>query len=67
MAATTKSEQVSMQDVAEFYDALAPDYDTMTGFEKRFVQERPFFRVLIERFGIKSALDAGCGSGFHSM
>lgn len=67
MAATTKSEQASMQDVAEFYDALAPDYDIMTGFEKRFVQERPFFRVLIERFEIKSALDAGCGSGFHSM
>jgi 2-polyprenyl-3-methyl-5-hydroxy-6-metoxy-1,4-benzoquinol methylase len=53
--------------VPEFYDLLAPDYDSMTGFEKRFVQERPFFRLLVERYGIKTALDAGCGSGFHSL
>jgi glycine/sarcosine N-methyltransferase len=67
MVPTTKHEQTSVQDIEGFYDALAPDYDTMTGFEKRFVQERPFFRVLVERFKIKSALDAGCGSGFHSL
>jgi SAM-dependent methyltransferase len=53
--------------VPEFYDQLAPDYDSMTGFEKRFVQERPFFRLLVERYGMKTALDAGCGSGFHSL
>lgn len=53
--------------VAEFYDFLAPDYDSMTGFEKRFGQERPFFRLLIDRYGVKTALDAGCGSGFHSL
>jgi SAM-dependent methyltransferase len=67
MAPTTKREQTSVQDIEGFYDALAPDYDSMTGFEKRFVQERPFFRVLVERFKINSALDAGCGSGFHSL
>jgi glycine/sarcosine N-methyltransferase len=67
MVPTTKHKQTSVQDIEGFYDALAPDYDTMTGFEKRFVQERPFFRVLVERFKIKSALDAGCGSGFHSL
>jgi glycine/sarcosine N-methyltransferase len=53
--------------VEEFYDALAPDYDTMTGFEKRFVQEKPFFRLLLERYGIHTALDAGSGTGFHSL
>jgi glycine/sarcosine N-methyltransferase len=53
--------------VAEFYDLLAPDYDAMTGFEKRFVQERPFFRLLVERYNIRTALDAGCGSGFHAL
>jgi len=53
--------------ISEFYDLLAPDYDSMTGFEKRFVQERPFFRLLVERYGVKTALDAGCGSGFHSL
>jgi 2-polyprenyl-3-methyl-5-hydroxy-6-metoxy-1,4-benzoquinol methylase len=66
---TEVSEQLreNEQNVSDFYDTLAPDYDLMTGFEKRFVQERPFFRVLVERFGIRSALDAGCGSGFHSL
>lgn len=53
--------------VEEFYDALAPDYDTMTGFEKRFIQEKPFFRLLVERYGIHTALDAGSGTGFHSL
>ncbi len=53
--------------VSEFYDALAPDYDLMTGFEKRFVQERPFFHMLVDKFRIKNALDAGCGTGFHSL
>jgi SAM-dependent methyltransferase len=67
MVPMTKHEQSFVRDIEGFYDALAPDYDSMTGFEKRFVQERPFFRVLVERFKIKSALDAGCGSGFHSL
>ncbi|MCX6133826.1 MAG: class I SAM-dependent methyltransferase [Ignavibacteriales bacterium] len=53
--------------IADFYDLLAPDYDAMTGFEKRFVKERPFFRLLVERHKIKAALDAGCGSGFHAL
>jgi 2-polyprenyl-3-methyl-5-hydroxy-6-metoxy-1,4-benzoquinol methylase len=63
----TEMEVKVEQGVSEFYDRLAPDYDGMTGFEKRFVQERPFFRLLVERFGITSALDAGCGTGFHSL
>jgi 2-polyprenyl-3-methyl-5-hydroxy-6-metoxy-1,4-benzoquinol methylase len=54
-------------DVATFYDALAPNYDEMTGFQKRFVHEKPFFRLLVEKYGIASALDAGCGTGFHTL
>lgn len=54
-------------DVKRFYDALAPDYDLMTSFEKRFIQERPFFHMLVEKYRIQSALDAGCGTGFHSL
>ncbi len=53
--------------VEEFYDRLAPDYDAMTGFEKRFVADRPFFRMIVERYAIKTAVDAGCGTGFHSL
>ena len=51
----------------EFFDELAEDYDGMTGFEHRFPYERPFFRMLVERYHLKSALDAGCGTGFHSV
>lgn len=53
--------------VEEFYDLLAADYDAMTSFDQRFVKERPFFQALIDRFHFQSALDAGCGSGFHSL
>ncbi|MBI3788902.1 MAG: class I SAM-dependent methyltransferase [Ignavibacteriales bacterium] len=53
--------------VLAFYDALAPDYDTMTGFHKRFIQEKPFFHLLVDRYKIKTALDAGCGTGFHAL
>jgi 2-polyprenyl-3-methyl-5-hydroxy-6-metoxy-1,4-benzoquinol methylase len=61
---TDENEALSVE---EFYDALAADYDTMTGFEKRFVQEKPFFRLLVERYSIRTALDAGSGTGFHSL
>ena len=52
---------------AAFYDSLAPDYDEMTGFGRRFTREGPIFRLLVEKHGIGTALDAGCGTGFHSL
>lgn len=67
MIPTNEVEQGTTMTVAEFYDALAPDYDTMTGFEKRFVHEKPFFRLLTEKHGIHKAIDAGCGTGFHAL
>lgn len=66
MVQTTDSEVLS-HSVESFYDVLADDYDTMTGFDRRFVHERPFFRLLVERYGLHSVLDAGCGTGFHSL
>lgn len=63
----TDPSKAKVLSVSEFYDALAADYDAMTNFQKRFVQERPFFRLLVERYKIKTALDAGCGTGFHSL
>jgi glycine/sarcosine N-methyltransferase len=62
-----KGKQAHPRSIEEFYDLLAPDYDTMTSFEQRFIQERPFFQTLVDRFHFRSALDAGCGSGFHSL
>jgi 2-polyprenyl-3-methyl-5-hydroxy-6-metoxy-1,4-benzoquinol methylase len=67
MDRTDRHSDASPQSVAKFYDLLSEDYDSMTGFEKRFVLERPFFRLLVERYRITTALDAGCGSGFHSL
>jgi len=51
---------------AEFYDSLSPDYDMMTGFEKRLAQEESTFRELVHQFRISTAIDAGCGTGLHS-
>ena len=55
------------EDVRRFYDALAPDYDLMTSFDDRFEKERPWFEAFVSKFGIRTALDAGCGTGFHSI
>jgi SAM-dependent methyltransferase len=65
MAPTTK--HAASDDVALFYDALAPHYDEMTGFQRRFVHEKPFFRLLVEKYNMTTALDAGCGTGFHAL
>jgi glycine/sarcosine N-methyltransferase len=54
-------------DVRRFYDSLAPDYDLMTSFDERFVKERPWFEAIVSKFAVRSALDAGCGTGFHSI
>ena len=56
-----------LADATHFYDNLAADYDTMTGFDKRFLLEKPFFNLLMQRFSITTALDAGAGTGFHSL
>ena len=53
--------------IESFYDALAQNYDEMTGFRKRFIQEKPFFHLLVEKYRITTALDAGCGTGFHAL
>lgn len=61
------TEHAGAAEVPEFYDSLAPEYDGMTGFGTRFVREKPFFRLIVENHGITTALDAGCGTGFHSL
>jgi SAM-dependent methyltransferase len=63
----TDTEPSTTLEIPAFYDRLAADYDGMTGFDKRFVQEKPFFRLLVERYGIRTALDAGSGTGFHAL
>jgi glycine/sarcosine N-methyltransferase len=63
----TENDTPASSRIPAFYDRLAPDYDDMTGFGKRFVHEKPFFRLLVENHHIATALDAGCGTGFHSL
>ncbi len=60
-------EDPALHGIAEFYDRLSDDYDLMTNFAKRFVHEKPFFNMLVQRHGVKTALDAGSGTGFHSI
>lgn len=61
------TEAVNIDPVRDFYDDLAGEYDLMTSFPKRFVHERPFFRMLVEKYGLHTALDAGTGTGFHAL
>jgi glycine/sarcosine N-methyltransferase len=56
-----------MTTIEDFYNRLAPTYDLMTGFENRFAVEKEFFDSTVSRYQIKSALDAGSGTGFHSL
>lgn len=67
MALKIETEQRSLDHIARFYDELAAHYDEMTGFSQRFVKEKPFFHLLVERHRIKTAMDAGSGTGFHSL
>jgi 2-polyprenyl-3-methyl-5-hydroxy-6-metoxy-1,4-benzoquinol methylase len=51
----------------QFYDSLANEYDELTGFAERFDKERSTFQMLVQKYDMKTALDAGCGTGFHSI
>jgi len=53
--------------VVSFYDELASSYDAMTAFRARFDRERPAFGQFVEFHRIKSAIDAGTGTGFHAI
>jgi glycine/sarcosine N-methyltransferase len=55
------------QSPEQFYDSLADEYDEMTGLEGRFAKEKPIFQSLAKKYNMATALDAGCGTGFHSI
>ena len=57
----------SVKTLQSFYDNLAPDYDLMTGFPDRFAREQKFFKGIVKRYRITTAIDAGCGTGFHAL
>jgi len=49
------------------FSTIAQYYDQMTNFDKRLVGDFGVIKHLVERFKVKSALDAGCGTGVHSI
>ena len=51
----------------QFYEELSDEYDAMTQFETRFEKEKDFFMDLKKEYGFRRVLDAGCGTGFHSI
>ncbi len=54
-------------DVKTFYNTLADEYDSMTSFNQRLIREESLFRAIVEKHKIKTALDAGSGTGVHSL
>lgn len=51
----------------KFYDRLAMDYDQMTGFSNRLKNEILIFDNIFKKFPACRILDAGCGTGFHTI
>ena len=49
------------------FSSIATHYDRMTGFSRRLVGDFGIIKHLVERFTVKTALDAGCGSGVHTI
>lgn len=51
----------------KFYEELSAEYDVMTQFEARYEKEKGFFEDLVKEYSLRKVLDAGCGTGFHSL
>ena len=49
------------------FSQIAPYYDQMTGFKNRLINEFGVLKHLVEKFNISSVLDAGCGTGVHTI
>lgn len=51
----------------QFYDELSSFYDQMISFETRFNNEQKIYKKILERYPAENIIDAGCGSGYHSI
>lgn len=52
--------------MAEFA-RIAPIYDLMTGFHRRLVNDFGVIKHVINKYGMTKVLDAGCGTGVHTI
>jgi len=50
-----------------FYHDLSPLYDEMIYFSNRLETEKNIFEYILKNYPAKTAIDAGCGSGFHTI
>lgn len=49
------------------FTKIASFYDLMTGYSRRLVNDFGKIKHLVQKYDISSVLDAGCGSGVHSI
>jgi SAM-dependent methyltransferase len=49
------------------FSKIAFFYDRMTGFDHRLKNDYDIIKGLVDRFHVKKALDAGCGTGVHTI
>jgi SAM-dependent methyltransferase len=54
-------------DAKGFYDSLGSDYDRMVSWQARLAREEAFFQRVFEENGVRSVLDAACGTGVHAV
>ncbi|GAB4339156.1 MAG: class I SAM-dependent methyltransferase [Calditrichia bacterium] len=52
---------------ARFYDRVSPEYDKMTRTRERLPEESRRLEYWLQNYRVKRAVDAGCGSGLHSL
>lgn len=51
----------------EFYDRLGGQYNLMIDWKSRLEHETPFFERMFSELKARSVLDAGCGTGRHTV
>lgn len=51
----------------EFYDRLAQFYDIMNDWPSRLAYERTFLTHHLDAHGVRTVLDAACGTGQHTL
>jgi ubiquinone/menaquinone biosynthesis C-methylase UbiE len=49
------------------FSTISSFYDLMTGYSLRLVNDFGKIKHLVNKFNVKNALDAGCGSGVHTI
>jgi glycine/sarcosine N-methyltransferase len=49
------------------YDDFSADYDRFVDWSGRLAAEMPFIEQELDRVGVRSVLDAACGTGMHTI